>query len=58
MTGQMPAPLLLVDDLEENLLSLEALLKGDDVTLHKAKSGDEALEILLQQDVALALLDV
>ena len=57
-SGHMPIPLLLVDDLEENLLSLEALLKREDVTLLKAKSGDEALEILLQQDVALALLDV
>lgn len=57
-SGQTPASLLLVDDLEENLLSLEALLRRDDVTLLKARSGDEALELLLHQDVALALLDV
>ncbi len=49
---------LLVDDLPENLLSLEALLQRDDVTLLKARSGDEALELLLQHDVALALIDV
>jgi two-component sensor histidine kinase len=49
---------LLVDDLEENLLSLEALLRRDGLTLLKAKSGDQALEILLEQDVALALIDV
>ena len=55
-----PAPVhfLLVDDLEENLLSLEALLKRDDVVLLKARSGDEALELLLRHEVALALLDV
>ncbi len=49
---------LLVDDLEENLLSLEALLRRDDITLLKARSGDEALELLLRNDVALALIDV
>jgi two-component sensor histidine kinase len=49
---------LLVDDLEENLLSLEALLRRDNLVLLKAHSGDEALELLLQNDVALALIDV
>lgn len=53
-----PVKFLLVDDLEENLLALEALLQRDDVVLLKARSGDEALELLLQNDVALALLDV
>src|ERR1700753_2625321 len=49
---------LLVDDLEENLLSLEALLRRDGLVLLKARSGDEALELLLRNDVALALVDV
>lgn len=49
---------LLVDDLEENLLSLEALLRGDDLLLLKARSGVEALELLLRHEVALALIDV
>jgi signal transduction histidine kinase len=49
---------LLVDDLEENLLSLEALLRRESLTLLKARSGDQALELLLQHDVALALIDV
>lgn len=53
-----PVPFLLVDDLEENLLSLEALLRRDDLLLLKARSGDEALELLLHNDVALALVDV
>ena len=49
---------LLVDDVEENLIALEALLRRDGLTLLKARSGLEALEILLVHDVALALLDV
>ncbi|MCS0495622.1 response regulator [Ancylobacter sp. MQZ15Z-1] len=53
-----PVPFLLVDDLEDNLVSLEALLRRDDLLLLKARSGDEALELLLHNDVALALIDV
>ncbi|HWJ36011.1 MAG TPA: hybrid sensor histidine kinase/response regulator [Steroidobacteraceae bacterium] len=49
---------LLVDDLEENLLALGALLQRDDVQLLTARSGSEALELLLMHDVALAFLDV
>jgi signal transduction histidine kinase len=49
---------LLVDDLEENLLALSALLRRDDVEVLTARSGSEALELLLVNDVALALLDV
>jgi two-component system, sensor histidine kinase and response regulator len=49
---------LLVDDLEENLLALSALLRRDDVELLQARSGSEALELLLAHDVALAFLDV
>lgn len=53
-----PCPILLVDDLEENLLSLSALLKNDDLEIITARSGVEALEILLKRDIALALVDV
>ncbi|MFY1832324.1 hybrid sensor histidine kinase/response regulator [Myxococcus fulvus] len=50
---------LLVDDLEENLIALGALLKRDDVEVLQARSGAEALELLLEHgDVALAFLDV
>ena len=50
--------LLLVDDLAENLLALEALLKRDGLAFHTARSGEEALELMLKHDYALALLDV
>lgn len=53
-----PVHCLLVDDLEENLLALEALLQRDGLVCLKARSGEEALELLLVHDVALALLDV
>lgn len=49
---------LLVDDLAENLLALEVLLRRDGLELHKASSGEEALELMLEHDYALALLDV
>jgi signal transduction histidine kinase len=53
-----PVHFLLVDDLEDNLVALEALLRRDDLVLLKARSGEEALELLLVHDVALGLLDV
>jgi two-component system sensor histidine kinase/response regulator len=53
-----PVKCLLVDDLDENLLALSALLASADVEILTARSGREALELLLIHDVALALLDV
>jgi two-component system, sensor histidine kinase and response regulator len=50
--------LLLVDDLEENLLALAALLKREGLELLFARSGRAALELLLVHDVALALVDL
>ncbi len=54
-----PVKLLLVDDREENLLSLEVVLSDKNYELIKAHSGREALKILLtEQDFALILMDV
>ena len=50
--------LLIVDDLPENLLALQALLRDDPVEVHKATSGEQALSLLLEHEFALALLDV
>jgi len=50
--------LLLVDDLQENLLALGALLRKEGLELLCASSGREALELLLAHDVALALIDL
>lgn len=49
---------LLVDDLEENLVALRALLADENVELYSARSGVDALELMLQHDFGLALVDV
>jgi len=49
---------LLVDDLAENLVATSALLRRDDVMVLEARSGTDALNLLLEHDVALALIDV
>ena len=58
MAGQTPAKILLVDDREENLLALEAILGGLGHELLRAMSGAEALKHLLVHEVSLILLDV
>jgi len=49
---------LLVDDIDENLVALAALLRREGLEILTARSGAEALELLLVHDVALAFLDV
>lgn len=56
--SDIQAKLLIVDDLPENLLALEALIKRDDRIVYKALSADEALSLLLQHEFAMAILDV
>lgn len=49
---------LIVDDIQENLVALEALLRRDGLEIHQAQSAAAALEMLLVNDYALVLLDV
>ncbi|MGP7816662.1 PAS domain S-box protein [Niallia sp. 01092] len=53
-----PVNILMVDDLSENLLALEAVLSSPNYHLVSAKSGVEALKYILQYDFAVILLDV
>lgn len=53
-----PSKILLVDDIEENLVALSALLRRPDAQVMLARSGVEALELVLQHEFALAFVDV
>jgi CheY-like chemotaxis protein len=47
-----------VDDVDANLLALEVLLDGMSCEVHMARSGLEALSLLLRETFAVMLLDV
>ncbi len=58
-TNAMQPKILLVDDREDNLLSIEAIFEPDGYKFVKANSGRQALKILLTEyDFALILMDV
>src|SRR5580693_3094816 len=51
--------LLVVDDREDNLFSIETILERDNYVIRKANSGRAALRILLKEDdFTLILMDV
>ncbi|MEO6613716.1 MAG: response regulator [Chitinophagaceae bacterium] len=51
--------ILVVDDREDNLFSIEAILEKDNYTIVKANSGRAALKVLLNEhDFSLILMDV
>ena len=50
--------ILVVDDRDENLVALEAVLNEPNYRVVRARSGREALREVLEQDFALILLDV
>jgi two-component system, sensor histidine kinase and response regulator len=58
-TANRTFTILLVDDREENLISLEEILEGDGRVFIRAQSGNEALkQVLKNEDIGLILLDV
>ena len=57
MTADRPR-VLLVDDIDDNLCALEAILRPLGLILVRASSGEEAMKALLRDDFALILLDV
>ncbi len=58
MSDPRPVNILLVDDQEENLLALGAVLRSPEYNLVSARSGLQALERLEERDFAVILLDV
>ncbi len=58
MTADERINILMVDDSATNLLALESILQAPDRNLVSAPSGDDALRYLLNNDVAVILLDV
>lgn len=58
MKSQPKFNILIVDDRPENLLSLEGILESNELNIIKAGSGNEALGLMLEHEIALVLLDV
>jgi PAS domain S-box-containing protein len=58
LTAAPPLPILAVDDVPENLRTLEAVLGPLGYPLRTASSGGEALRLLLDHEFSLILLDV
>src|SRR5437868_5230040 len=58
MPYQQITKVLIVDDLPENLQALARAIAEDRREIFKARSGDEALSLMLEHDFALAILDV
>ena len=50
--------ILIVDDRTENLVSLETIIESPELKIIKALSGNEALAIMLVNEISLVLLDV
>ena len=49
---------LIVDDKEENIIALEALIRRDDIHIVSTVSPNEALKLAWDNDISLALIDV
>jgi signal transduction histidine kinase len=58
MEIDVESKLLIVDDLPENLVALEALIRAPGRPVFRAQSAEEALTLLLEHEFALAIVDV
>jgi len=58
MPIDVESKLLIVDDLPENLLALDALIRGRGRLVFQATSAEAALALMLEHEFALAILDV
>lgn len=58
MPIEVESKLLIVDDLPENLLALEALIRAPGRLVFRAGSAEAALTLLLEHEFALAIVDV
>jgi PAS domain S-box-containing protein len=53
-----PVNVLIVDDKEENIIALEALIKRNDIRIFSTTSPNEALKIAWENNICIALVDV
>ena len=53
-----PVNILIVDDKEENIIALDALIKRDDINIISTTSPNEALKIAWENNISIALVDV
>ena len=58
MEIDVESKLLIVDDLPENLVALEALIRAPGRSVFRAQSAEDALALLLEHEFALAIVDV
>jgi signal transduction histidine kinase len=58
MKSQVLSKVLIVDDLADNLQALDALIRHEQRIVFRAASGEQALQLLLEHEFALAILDV
>ena len=54
----IPINILIVDDREENIVALEALLERDDIRIHSTTSPNEGLKLAWENPISIALVDV
>jgi signal transduction histidine kinase len=58
MKSQVLSKVLIVDDMADNLQALDALIRHEQRVVYPASSGEQALQLLLEHEFALAILDV